>query len=123
MAGYKNINPSGGNSFSKDNQPTPEAKSKGKKKKRDLADLANALVNGERLEKCKAIAKQVGIDLENNEYTLQVAMTLTQIAKAIDEGDTRAFNAAMDRLLGKPTLTTKEIGVSKVQIDLNEIIK
>ena len=88
-----------------------------------MSDLANALVNGERLEKCKAIAARVGIDLENNEYTLQVAMTLTQITKAIDEGDTRAFNAAMDRLLGKPTLTTKEIGVSKVQIDLNEIIK
>jgi hypothetical protein len=58
---------------------------------------------GERLDKCKAIAQKVGIDLKDSEYTLDIAMTLKQIEKAFDEGDTKAYLAAMDRLLGKPT--------------------
>lgn len=88
--------------FSKDNQPSSQAKSDGHKRKKALKDLADALISGERLEKCKVIAKKVGIDLKDGEYTLDIAMTLRQIEKAFDEGDTRAYQAAMDRLLGKP---------------------
>ena len=88
--------------FSKDNQPSPKAKSEGHKRKKALKDLADALISGDRLEKCKLIAKKVGIDLKDGEYTLDIAMTLRQIEKAFDEGDTRAYQAAMDRLLGKP---------------------
>ena len=87
--------------FSKDNQPTPEAKREGHKRKRALKDLADALISGERLDKCKVIADKVGIDLNDNEFTLDIAMTLKQIEKAFDEGDTRAYQAAMDRLMGK----------------------
>ena len=89
--------------FSKENQPSPELKSQGHKRKRALKDLADALIMGERLDKCKAIAQKVGIDLKDSEYTLDIAMTLKQIEKAFDEGDTKAYLAAMDRLLGKPT--------------------
>lgn len=88
--------------FTSENQPSGEAKSLGKQKKRLLKDLANALISGDRLEKCKLIAEKVGLDLIDSEYTLDVAMTLKQIEKAFDEGDTRAYQAAMDRLLGKP---------------------
>ena len=88
--------------FSKDNQPSPKAKSEGHKRKKALKDLADALISGDRLEKCKLIANKVGIDLKDGEYTLDIAMTLRQIEKAFDEGDTRAYQAAMDRLLGKP---------------------
>ena len=88
--------------FSKDNQPSSKQKSEGHKRKKALRDLADALISGERLEKCKVIAKKVGIDLKDGEYTLDIAMTLRQIEKAFDEGDTRAYQAAMDRLLGKP---------------------
>ena len=88
--------------FSKDNQPSPKAKSEGHKRKKALKDLADALISGDRLEKCKVIANKVGIDLKDGEYTLDIAMTLRQIEKAFDEGDTRAYQAAMDRLLGKP---------------------
>ena len=88
--------------FSKDKQPTPEAKSEGKRKKRILKDLANALISGESLTKCKEMASKVGIDLKDDEYTLDIAMTLKQIEIAIDAGDTRAYTAAMDRLIGKP---------------------
>ena len=88
--------------FSKDNQPSPKSKSEGHKRKKALKDLADALISGDRLEKCKVIANKVGIDLKDGEYTLDIAMTLRQIEKAFDEGDTRAYQAAMDRLLGKP---------------------
>ena len=91
-----------GNTFSKENQPSPKAKSEGHKRKKALKDLADALISGDRLEKCKVIANKVGIDLKDGEYTLDIAMTLRQIEKAFDEGDTRAYQAAMDRLLGKP---------------------
>lgn len=89
--------------FSKENQPSPKLKSEGHKRKRALKDLADALIMGERLDKCKAIAQKVGIDLKDSEYTLDIAMTLKQIEKAFDEGDTKAYLVAMDRLLGKPT--------------------
>lgn len=89
--------------FSKENQPSPKLKSEGHKRKRALKDLADALIIGERLDKCKVIAEKVGIDLKDSEYTLDIAMTLKQIEKAFDEGDTKAYLAAMDRLLGKPT--------------------
>ena len=91
-----------GNTFSKDNQPSPKSKSEGHKRKKALKDLADALISGDRLQKCKVIANKVGIDLKDGEYTLDIAMTLRQIEKAFDEGDTRAYQAAMDRLLGKP---------------------
>ena len=100
-----------GNTFSSDNQPTPEAKSEGKRKKRLLKDLANALVSGERLNKCKAIAEKVGLDLIDDEFTLEIAMTLKQIEIALDNGDTRAFSAAMDRLIGKPEQFIKQTNI------------
>jgi hypothetical protein len=109
--------------FSSDNQPTPEAKSEGKRKKRLLKDLANALVSGERLNKCKAIAEKVGLDLIDDEFTLEIAMTLKQIEIALDNGDTRAFSAAMDRLVGKPIQTIDQTNTESVTINLNEIIK
>ena len=89
--------------FSKQNQPAPKLKSEGHKRKRALKDLADALIMGERLDKCKVIAQKVGIDLKDSEYSLDIAMTLKQIEKAFDEGDTKAYIAAMDRLLGKAT--------------------
>jgi len=88
--------------FTSENQPSGEAKSQGHKRKKALKDLADALINGERLDKLKVTANKVGIDLEDNEFTLDIAMTLKQIEKAFDEGDTRAYQAAMDRLMGKP---------------------
>ena len=66
---------------SKDNQPSPKAKSEGHKRKKALKDLADALISGDRLEKCKVIANKVGIDLKDGEYTLDIAMTLRQIAE------------------------------------------
>lgn len=89
------------NGFDKNGQPSPEAKSNGHKKKRALKDLAEALVTGEGLEKAKATAKKVGLNFDDNDVNLEIAMTLRQIEKALAKGDTSAYNAAMDRLRGK----------------------
>lgn len=101
--------------FTSENQPSGKAKSEGKRKKRLLKDLAQALVSGERLDKCKAIAYKVGLDLSDDEYTLDIAMTLKQIEKAIDDGDTRAYQAAMDRLIGKPDQRTENTNTHKLE--------
>lgn len=94
--------------FSKDKQPSPKAKSRGKKKAMLLKDLANMVVNGEAKEKALKTARAVGLDFE--QITIQIAMTLRQIEKALAKGDTQAYNAAMDRLVGKaPQHTTQEV--------------
>jgi len=110
-----------GNTFTSENQPTSEAKSKGKLRKRYLKDLATALITGDRLEKLKGTAKKVGLDFTDKEYTLDIAMTLKQIEKALDDGDTKAFNAAMDRLLGKPNQTV-ETTITEVKPTKYEIV-
>jgi len=105
--------------FSKDNQPSSEAKKEGHKRKKALKDLADALIGGERLKKCKVIADKVGIDLEDNEFTLDIAMTLKQIEKAFDEGDTRAYQASMDRFLGKPPQQINQVN-STINLNTTE---
>lgn len=108
-----------GNTFSKDNQPSSEVKKEGHKRKRVLKDLAEALISGERLKKCKVIADKVGIDLHDSEYTLDISMTLKQIEKAFDDGDTRAYQAAMDRLLGKPPQQINQV-TSTINLNTTE---
>ena len=62
-------NPPKDKQFSKENQPSGEAKSKGWKKKRELKDLANALITGDAKKNAAATAQLVGIDLSDQEYT------------------------------------------------------
>ena len=95
--------------FSSENQPSPEAKSLGHKRKRALKDLAEALITGEGLEKAKRIADSVGVELGLDEFTLENVMTLRQIEKALAKGDTPAYNAAMDRLRGKAVQQTENV--------------
>ena len=91
-----------GKKFTSDRQPSPEAKSEGWKKRRLLRDLADALIEGEQLKELKELANNLGMPLENDEVTLEVAMSLKQVQKALLRGDTKAYNAVLDRLKGKP---------------------
>jgi len=91
--------------FSKEYQPSGEAKSKGRKRKRLLKDLANALITGAKLEELKELSNRLGLDLDEDEFTLDISLTLKQVEKALESGDTPAFNSAMDRFIGKPTQT------------------
>jgi|GEM_PF-5938814 len=88
--------------FTSDNQPSPEAKKKGWQKKRLLKDLADILLQGDKLNEFKTLSKDLGIDLTDDEMTLEVAMSLKQAEKAIEKGDTSAYNSVMDRLKGRP---------------------
>jgi len=91
-----------GKKFTSDNQPSPEAKKKGWQKKRLLKDLADILLQGDKLNEFKTLSKDLGIDLTDDEMTLEVAMSLKQAEKAIEKGDTSAYNSVMDRLKGRP---------------------
>lgn len=98
----KDIKSTDGKPFSSKNQPSAELKKEGWAKKRLLKDLASMLVTGSGLEKAQKTAKSVGLDF-GTEITVEIAMTMRQIDKALSDGDTQAYNAAMDRLVGKAT--------------------
>ena len=113
-----------GTFYSKENQPDPSAKSEGWRKRRELKELADMLLNGERLEVAKQQAAQVGINLEDDEYTLEIVMTLRQVEKALKKGDTRAYIAAMDRMRGKaPANLDITTGGESINIPLIEWVK
>jgi len=46
------------------------------------------------------------LDFKAGEFTVQLALMLKQIEKAWKQGDTKAFVAVMDRLVGKPKQET-----------------
>lgn len=85
--------------FSSTNQPSGELKKQGMKKGRQLREIANQIAGGEALEKSKELAELLG--LESDKLTLEMVAHLVQLQKAINKGDTRAYNAVMDRILGK----------------------
>lgn len=86
--------------FSKENQPTPEAKKKGWAKKRLLKDIAESIVSGDMKDIASKLAKTFGLEVK--EIDLATLADLRQLEKAVKTGDTRAYNAVMDRLRGKP---------------------
>lgn len=94
-----------GKAFSSDYQPSGEAKSEGRKKafakKRALKELADIAIGGAALEDAQSIAESVGLDFGDDEISLEIYMTLKQISKAITDGDTRAYDSAMNRLKGR----------------------
>jgi len=94
--------------FSTENQPTPEAKSNGKKVKKLIREIAGELLTGGAKENLKVLAVFLGLDIE--QIDIETAMHLRQIEKAIKEGDTHAYNAVMDRLKGKAiqAITTED---------------
>lgn len=91
--------------FSSDNQPSSKLKSDGWKRKRELKEIANSLITGEGLKAAQLVASKLGVELDEDEFTLEMVIMLKQIEKAALKGDTKAFVAVMDRLKGKPRQT------------------
>lgn len=89
-----------GNTFSKTNQPTGKAKSAGKKKALVLKDICTQIITGQAAQSLQMLAKYLGVEV--GQIDIETAMHLKQMEKALQEGDTKAYNAVMDRLKGKP---------------------
>lgn len=109
MPNKNNLIPGAKNPFSKENQPSPEAKSRGKKKAALLRNVAKQLVGPGLKSDLKPIANYLGIEIED--IDLELAMHMMQMKKALKENDTIAYNAVMNRILGKAkedvTVTSK----------------
>tara|TARA_R110002167_G_scaffold81296_2_gene222664 strand:+ start:1561 stop:1932 length:372 start_codon:yes stop_codon:yes gene_type:complete len=86
--------------FTPNNQPSPEAKSKGKRKALLLKDIASKLITGESKTALEDLAKYLGVEVDS--IDIETAMHLKQMEKAVKNGDTRAYNAVMDRIKGRP---------------------
>lgn len=108
-----------GKPFSKDNQPSPEAKSKGKKKSKLLTELLELTFKGPTRGKIKAaMAKYMGIPEE--ELTVEDMMHGRQIERAISKSNTFAYMAVMDRAFGKPKQITEEVGDKKIVVTIKK---
>jgi len=105
--------------FTSERQPSPEAKSKGKKKQLFLKDIASQIVGGQAVEDVKPIAEYLGIP--ESQIDIETLMHLKQMQKAIEKGDTKAYQAVLDRLKGKPRQeidhTTKGQGIQILNND------
>lgn len=90
--------------FTKDNQPSSEAKKAGWQKRKILKQLlelsTGATFNNSTTDYRQLAANYFGIEPE--EVTVETVMTFRQIEKAIMKADTPAFIAVMDRAHGKP---------------------
>lgn len=87
------------NAFTSDNQPPPEAKAEGWAKRKLLKDIAAEVIGGEAADVIKPLALYFGLDPEA--LDVETVMHLRQIEKAVNSGDTKAYNAVMDRIKGK----------------------
>ena len=99
------------NAFTSDNQPAPEAKAEGWAKRKLLKDIAAEVISGGAAEMVKPLAEYFGLDPEA--LDVETVMHLKQIEAAIKVGDTKAYNAVMDRIKGKAvqqiTMTDGEV--------------
>lgn len=89
--------------FTKENQPDPELKKAGWARKKALKELIDiqmcGKMEGSTINYRKLTAQFYGID--ESDVTVRMALEYRQIEKALKGGDTAAFNAVMDRALGK----------------------
>lgn len=100
--------------FTSEKQPSPDVKRAGHKRKKDLKELNHALIKDVKAKEINELAKKLGIDIPPEDLYLDVVMTMKQVEKAMN-GDTKAYLAVMDRMLGKPvqqTVNTHEFDVS-----------
>jgi hypothetical protein len=98
--------------FSKENQPSIEAKKEGWAKKKKAFELVQAVLDLSFKGKKGSAIKKMASDyfgISEEDITMEVMLVFRQVEKAIQKSDTKAFTAIMDRAFGKP----------KERVDLN----
>lgn len=102
--GRKNIHKDGVK-FSSEHQPSPEAKSEGKRKKKLLKEISEMIVSGSEIQEiAEPLSFYFGVQPDDLDH--ETLADLVQLQKAIKEGDTRAYAEFKDRLRGRPKTTT-----------------
>lgn len=103
--GGRGLNPvPKGKTFSKDYQPTGNAKSKGKKKKRFARELVTEMLQMPyKFAADSQVKKQLIQNFGNEivEMTVGEVMTLQQMQKAIMKADTIAYSTLLDQAFGR----------------------
>lgn len=98
------MGPNTGKKFTKDYQPTPEAKSKAALKRYSLKELLRVVPEGSFEGSTKDYAAIVSkfMKIPRESVDLQTIMFFRQIEKAVLAGDTKAFRAMAEYSIGKP---------------------
>jgi hypothetical protein len=88
--------------YSKDNQPSPEAKKEGIRRAKSTRDLLNRIV-GEIPGTSKDYVQLTAafFNIEADEVTVRMIMDFRQAEKAI-KGNTQAYKVVTDRAFGRP---------------------
>lgn len=90
--------------FSSTYQPSPQAKSAGLLKRKTGVELARAILQlsfeGAKDSPLKKAAAEY-FNVSEEEITVEMMLLFRQAEKAVQKGDTRAFEAVMDRAHGK----------------------
>jgi hypothetical protein len=98
------MGPNTGKKFSKDYQPTPQAKSMGAIRRYSLRDMLRVVpdnsFDGSTKDYATLVSKFLKIPRES--VDLETIMFFRQIEKAILAGDTKAFRAMAEYSIGKP---------------------
>jgi hypothetical protein len=91
--------------FTSTNQPSGEAKKNGRLKNKTGIELARAILQlsfeGAKDSPLKKAAAEY-FKISEQEITVEMMLMFRQAEKAVQKGDTRAFEAVMDRAFGKP---------------------
>lgn len=98
-----------GKKFSKEYQPSGEAKSKGKVKSRllkDILEMAFVGPKGGRLKKAAAAY----LDIQEEDLTVEDILHIRQIQVAVSKQNTFAYNSIMNRVYGLPKQKTELTG-------------
>lgn len=119
--------------FTKDNQPTPEQKAAGHRKKKMIKEISEALVtgkaflqptgqNGQGPSMIQMAADHFG--LEPDEINYETLADLVQLHKAIMNRDTRAYRAYKEYLRGRPKQQVELTGdlVRKVGFGTGDLV-
>lgn len=115
-----NVPPDTPKPFTAENQPSSDAKKEGWLRKKRAQELVKAMLElNFKGDKNTALKKEAAeyFGINAKEITVEMLLVYKQTKKAIEESDTQAFNAVMDRAYGKPKEKLEHSGVDDGPIE------